>query len=65
MPKSAQNKHAITGQSQQTNKHFVLKLISLTVDKYKSTSGQLKNNTVNCAMLITINHMINIINFLN
>ena len=46
----AQTKHVITDLSHQTNKHFVLKLISFN-------SGQLQNNTGNGAMSITINHV--------
>ena len=42
------------GQSHQTNKDFVLKLISFN-------SGQLQNNTVNGAMSITVNRVINYI----
>ena len=45
----------ITGQSYQTNKHFVLEL--LTARNYK-TAGKLQNNTVNGAMSITVNRMI-------
>ena len=48
----------ITGKSHQTDKHFVLKLISLTVGNYKSVSRQLQNYTVNGAMSITINRLI-------
>ena len=48
----------ITGKSHQTDKHFVLKLISLTVGNYKSVSRQLQNYTVNFAMSITINRLI-------
>ena len=42
----------ITGYSQQTNKHFVLKLISFK-------SGQFQNNTVNDGISISINRVIN------
>ena len=48
----------ITGKSHQTDKHFVMKLISLTVGNYKSVSRQLQNYTVNFAMSITINRLI-------
>ena len=48
----------ITGKSHQTDKHFVLKLISLTVGNYKLVSRQLQNYTVNFAMSITINRLI-------
>ena len=48
----------ITGKSHQTDKHFVMKLISLTVGNYKSVSRQLQNYTVNGAMSITINRLI-------
>ena len=54
----------ITNLSYQTNKHFVLKLISLTTGTYKSASGQLQNseqlqnNTINSGMSITINSVI-------
>ena len=48
----------ITGKSHQTDKHFVLKLISLTVGNYKSVSRQLQNYTVNGGMSITINRLI-------
>ena len=41
-----------------SNKHFVLKLISLTVGNYKPASVQFQNNSVNDAMLITINRVI-------
>ena len=34
----------------------------LAAGNYKSTSGQLQNNSVNGAMLITINRVINTIN---
>ena len=53
-PKNSPNQtcnYLITGQSQQTNKHFVLKLISFD-------SGQLQNNTANGAMSNTINPVI-------
>ena len=54
----------ITGYSQQTNKHFVLKLISFNGAQLKIRDGQLQNSrqlqnkTVNGAMSITINCMI-------
>ena len=51
MPKIAQTKHAITGWSHQSNKHFVLNVISFI-------SEQLQNNTFNLAMSITSNRVI-------
>ena len=49
----------INGSSHQTNKHFVLKLISFNKGRYKSASGQLENNSVNGAVIIIMNCMIN------
>ena len=40
---------------------FLSKLILLKVNGKLQNSGQLKNNTVNSAMLITINRMIKIV----
>ena len=55
----------INGSSHQTNKHFVLKLTSFNKGRYKSASGQLQNrgqlenNSVNGAVIIIMNCMIN------
>ena len=43
--------------SHQTNKHFVLKLISFNSGQYQ-ISGQLQNNTVHGALSIAINRAI-------
>ena len=51
IPKIALTEYVVTGQSLQTNKHFVLKRISFN-------SRQLQNNSVDGAMLITINRVI-------
>ena len=51
IPKTARTKHVITGQSDQTSKYFLLKLISFN-------SGQLQNNTDNGAMPFTSDHVI-------
>ena len=50
-PKNYRTKHVITGDSQQINKHFVLKLISFN-------SGQLQNNNDNGEKSIRINSVI-------
>ena len=48
-----------------TNKHFVLKLIAFSSSNYQSASkqlqdsGQLQNNSINGATLITMNNVIN------
>ena len=63
--KISRTKHVINGSSHQTNKHFVLKLISFNKGRYKSASGQLQNrgqlenNSVNGAVIIIMNCMIN------
>ena len=59
MPKIARTKHVITGSLHQTNKHFVLKLISFNSGNYKPATGQLQNTgnykitplTVQCQLL--------------
>ena len=67
IPKTARNKQAVTGWSNQTNKDFTLKLTSFNSGNYKWAKGQLeknkqlRNNTVNGAMSITINRVIQII----
>ena len=38
--KIGRTKHAITGQSHQTNKQFVLKLICFNKGQYQSASGE-------------------------
>ena len=54
----------ITGSLHQTNKHFVLKLISFNSGQLQISelSGQLQNNSVDGVMSITINRVIIISN---
>ena len=62
--KVTQNERVMTGQSHQTNKHFVLKLISfnsgqLQINKWQlKISGPLQNNIINSAMSISVNRVI-------
>ena len=44
IPKIARNKHLFTGQSNQTNKHFLLKLISFNSVQWQISGGQLQNS---------------------
>ena len=51
-------KHVITGESHEANKHFVSKLIYFNSGQLKISERAIVNNTVNGAVLITINLVI-------
>ena len=58
IPKIAWTKYVLTGRSHQTNIRFVLKLISFN-SRPLQNSGQLQKSSVNGAVLITTNYVIN------
>ena len=61
IPNITRNKHVITGESHQTKKHFLLKLISFNSGllRISERAKYYQNNTVNGAMPVSINRVIN------